>query len=416
MGDVVGTVAENLRTEGRPDEIRDWHELVRQYPEIPDKYHPQHPAVVAADNIDPVEDISIEERVDLRELSTVTIDPDYAHDHDDAISIREEEDGFRAWVHIADVAHYVPEGSAIDKEARNRGVTFYLGDNTRHMLPRRLAQDICSLSPGMDRAAFTVEMEMDESGGVQGYDVYRSVIESDAHLTYTHADALIDGSEEVLDWYKSENADTDTAWFQEICDGMKGFESVTTALRKDRWDQSLILNKRQSASSRVVEELMISANLVVGDYLRKEGAGMYRFEEAADAGWVNEVASDLAKMGYQTPEGLRNDPRRALNNFFDEVVDEEDESLAKKTVVTKLPRARYVEASEYNPAPHFGLGMEDYAHFTSPIRRYTDLVNHRIIAGTCEENKDTLSGIASYTSAQQGAADEAAMAWYDANT
>lgn len=397
-------------------EIVDWDELTSKFPEIPEKYDPQEPAYRQAQEISRDIESELDSRADLRDIPTVTIDPDYAHDHDDAISILEEEGGYRAFVHIADVAHYVDEGSPIDEAAKERGVTFYLGDNTRHMLPRRLAQDICSLAPGKDRLAHTVEMEMDETGEVLDFDVYRSVIESDAHLTYTHSDTLIENSGEIENWYRENGADHgDAQAFRAITRSVDNLEEVSQELREDRWDESLILNNRQSPSSRIVEEMMIKANKTVGDYLRREGIGGYRVEEAPERGWTEEVASEISQLGYEPPRDIHENPSRALNDFFAEKLEEEDEQQARTAVVTKLPPAKY-KARGQTPAGHYGLGKEDYAHFTSPIRRAVDLVNHRIVAGTFDGGRRELSRIADETSHQEEAADKAAIAWYDANT
>jgi len=400
----------------RPDEITSWHQLTSKYPEIPEKYHPQDPAYLQAEDISRDVESELGSRVDLRDLPTATIDPDYAHDHDDAVSMIEDEDGYTAFVHIADVAHYVEEGSPIDEKAKDRGVTFYLGDNTRHMLPRRLAQDICSLSPGADRLAHTVEMDVTEDGEVEDFDIYRSVIESDAHLTYTHSDRILENADSISEWYHENDIQHEDAQdFRGLAESLDSLDTVTENMREDRWDESLILNNRQSPSSRIIEEMMITANETVGEYLSDEGIGGYRVEEAPERGWTEEVASELSQLGYEPPAELHDNPARSLNNFFAEIVDEEDEKQARKAVVTKLPRARY-EARGITPAGHFGLGTQDYAHFTSPSRRAVDLVNHRIVADTFEGGREELSELAENTSDQQEAADEAAMAWYDANT
>lgn len=400
----------------RPEEITNWHKLTEEYPEIPEAYHPQDDAYIEASEITRDVQSELDSRVDLRNLPTATIDPDYAHDHDDAVSIIESEDGYKAFVHIADVAHYVDEGSDIDESAEERGVTFYLGDNTRHMLPRRLAQDICSLSPDEESLAHTVEMDITEDGEVTDFDIYRSVIESDAHLTYTHADRLLENSDEILEWYRDSNElDEEAEIFYELTSSLENLDKVTENMREDRWDSSLILNNRQSRSSRIVEEAMIEANGVVGDYLREQGMGIFRVETTPEKGWTDEVATELADLGYEPPQGLRSNPMRALNNFFKNTVEENDEKEARKSVVTKLPRAGYEERSDFK-AGHFGLGIMDYAHFTSPIRRAVDLANHRLVADTLEADKNELSELAEHVTSQQEAADYAAMAWHDANT
>jgi len=274
------------------------------------------------------------------------------------------------------------------------------------MLPRRLAQDICSLSPGADRLAHTVEMNVTEDGEVEDFGIYRSVIESDAHLTYTHSDSILENSDSISQWYRENNIQHEDAQdFRGLAESLDSLDTVTENMREDRWDESLILNDRQSPSSRIIEEMMITANETVGEYLSDEGIGGYRVEEAPERGWTEEVATELSQLGYQPPAELHDNPARSLNNFFAEVVDEEDEKQARKAVVTKLPRARY-EARGITPAGHFGLGTQDYAHFTSPIRRAVDLVNHRIVADTFEGGREEVSDIAEHVSDQQEAADD----------
>lgn len=408
----MASLIEQDDSDYRPEEITDWHQLTSKFPEIPEKYHPQDTAYLQAEEITRDIESELGSREDLRDLATVTIDPDYAHDHDDAVSM----EGDTAYVHIADVAHYVEPGSPIDEKAMDRGVTFYLGKNTRHMLPRRLAQDICSLAPGADRLAHTVEMDLNNEGEVEDFDIYRSVIESDAHLTYTHSDRILEDPDTIEEWYNKNGTEHESAsTFQDITTSLDSLNSVTESMREGRWGESLILNNRQSPSSRIIEEMMITANQTVGDYLREEGIGGYRVEEAPERGWVDEAVSEIAQLGYELPSNIHKNPSKVLNDFFADTVREEDEKQARKAVVTKLPRAKY-EARGLTDAGHFGLGTTDYAHFTSPIRRAVDLANHRIIAETFEGGRQDLSDLAEHVSSQQEAADKSAMAWYDANT
>lgn len=284
------------------------------------------------------------------------------------------------------------------------------------MLPRRLAQDICSVSPGADSLAHTVEMEMNSDGEVLDFDAYRSVIESDAHLTYTHSDAILDGFEAINENYMDNDVEHEEArMFNDIARSLDNLDGITQSIRENRWDESLLLNQRKSDSSRIIEEMMVTANKTIGKHLREEGIGAYRVEEAPEKGWTDEVATEFSRMGYEPPSDLHENPTKAINDFFADTIEPEDEKQAVKAVSTKLPRAKF-RARGQTPAGHFGLGALDYAQFTSPIRRVTDLVNHRIVAGTFDEGRGELSKIAENASEQYEAADNAAMAWYDANT
>lgn len=401
------------------EEITDIGELERVY-DIPEPHSPGEAAYEQAKDIEIDVESELGSRVDLRELSTIPIDPDDAQDHDDAISLVEEDGGYRAYVHIADVGHYVEPGSAIAESAEQRGVTFYLGDEeTRHMLPPRLAQEICSLKPDRDRLAHTVEFKMDENGKIQGEtDIYKSVVRSDARLTYTHADSIIDSADEILGFYDEnevehggdEEVENEIEGFQGMCEALMHLDSLTEKLRHDRWDQSLILNNRQSNSSRIVEEMMVSANMVVGDYLRENAPGIYRVHPV-EPGWTIKADRNLRDEGFDVPDDLHTRPKKALNDFFRDKVSDSDHEAAEKAVVTSLERAVY-EPMDGSTAFHFGLGMEDYAHFTSPIRRDTDLLNHWLISEALEGDIGGLERIAEHASEQQEEADKASKAWH----
>lgn len=410
------------------EEIESWGKLKEEFPEIPVPYSSKDSKILEA-AVSEAEDIELniedelEYREDLRELPTATIDPDYAHDHDDAVSLLEDGNGYRGWVHIADVGHYVEPGDPIDQAARERGVTFYLGDNTRHMLPDYLAQEICSLKPDTDRLAHTVEMKFDQAANLKDWDIYKSVIKSDAHLTYTHADRIINSSEQILE--RQDNLENEEATkFNELCTSLNNLDSLTQDLRNKRWNNSLILNERQSPSSRIVEEMMISANWTVGQYLREEkGIGMYRDEDSPQNGWTKDAAEEISALGFELPEKVHQRPhtKRVLNDFFEETdfeinsnLSEDTEKQVRKAVVTKLPRANYTESQDSNAVTHYGLGIGDYAHFTSPIRRYSDLVNHWILSGDFEDTHE-MPHIAENISSQQKAADESNRLWIDGN-
>jgi len=395
----------------RPEIIPIWNDLTDEYPEIPEAYHDMDDAVQEVRELSTDIESELESRRDLRDLSTVTIDPDYAHDHDDAVSLQKKEDGYKAHVHIADVGHYVDPGSAIDEEAEDRAVTFYLGDNTRHMLPPELAQDICSLAPGEEKLAHTVEMDLTEEGEVEAFDIYKSVIESDAHLTHSESERIIESSDVIFDWYEEDNT------LHEFAVTLDGLDKVTENMRENNWTDRLYMNKRNTGE-RIIEEMMVAANESVGDYLREQDVGIYRVEEAPDKDWEQEVQADLLELNYDLElDATEENPIPVINDFFEETVAEEDEEEVIKAVKTKLPRAKWSASSGSFPAGHFGLGSTDYAHFTSPIRRYVDLINHWIISGEIEDvDTENIDVIAEHASEQDKAAEDAAMAWPGANT
>ncbi len=340
------------------------------------------------------------ERHDLRGLRTFTIDPEDAKDFDDAISVQLEDGGTRVYVSIADVAHYVEEDSAIDQAAQHRGVTFYLGEQTRHMLPEPLAADVCSLVPEEDRLAHTVELLFGPTGRIEEYDLYKSLIRSDERLSYPYADDIIDGN-------------SDAAWDVqgELPWDLRVLDDLTADLREDRWDKSLILNEKNSASSRIIEELMLKANQTIAHHLQENGLpGLYRVEPRPHGEWTRRVEENLHANGVEREPGWlagRSDThaKEVLNELFENLNGAADE--ARIATVTELPRAEYAA----DRRPHFGLGFTHYAHFTSPIRRYPDLLLHRILDDSFSKDKTYLNTVASSVSQQEKNADRANAAW-----
>ncbi|MDY6770427.1 MAG: ribonuclease catalytic domain-containing protein [Candidatus Nanohaloarchaea archaeon] len=343
-------------------------EIASKY-NIPEPYDDSHPAVQEADGIEVDVEDELDDRVDLRGMPAFTVDPDDAKDYDDAITIEQEDDGYRAYVHIADVSHYVEQGSELDQAAKDRGVTFYLGENTRHMFPEELASDICSLVEGEDRLAHTVEMELgkDFNGDyeIQDFDIYESVIQVDEGLSYTEADHILENGDESYD--------------DELLDQLDLADDLTQDIRDDRWEYSLIINNDESPSSRVVEEMMLKANQAVARHLLDAGKpGIYRVEDHPDPEWEEEVEEDLAEEGYTKQAGWLSEadnPKKKLNEFFEQEINEEDDEEVKKAVITKMKPAEYSTRDD----THFALDFEKYAQFTSPIRRVGDLVNHRMV-------------------------------------
>jgi ribonuclease R len=402
--------------------------LERQENPIPEKYDPEGAAMNEAEDIlegyeEEVERVR-DDRVDLSEnVIGIANDPEDAKDHDDAYNVFRKKDGYKAQVHIADVTHFIPKDSAIDQEIRDRGVTFYLGDNTRHMAPEKLAQNVFSLAPGNDRLALTIEMEFDRNGNRESTDVYESVVRTE-HLTYPEVDSMIEDDipEDLKDEYSEEE-------LRSISENVSDAEELARMLREDRWGDSYLLNDKESFSSKIVEELMVEANNAVGDYLLdNKGVGVFRTEEEPDLGWTEDVAEILEGYGYNPndiSEEFHEEPAAALSEFFHMTPDsnpgvdtvEQDEEHVKEVrtdVVKKLERA------EYNPSVdgdrlHFALDLLDYSQATSPIRRATDLENHRLLKGNDWRWSD-LERIAERTTQQQRVAEEASRVWHDAIT
>lgn len=329
------------------------------------------------------------ERRDLRHLPTITIDGDDAKDFDDAITVERTDDGYRVWVHIADVSLYVEPGGAIDRQAAFRGNSVYLPGSVAPMLPHRLSSDVCSLRPREERAAVTVEMELAESGEVLRAVAYRSLIMSDARLTYAGVDAFLRGEDEV------EHAELVRDAFA-LSRRLKTRAAVRGKLelggREPEYEVGedgvpVAARVRRSTPARdLIEELMVLANEAVAKMLRRKGTGVFRVHERPDAEDMETLAERLAAIGLQaepTPENLGTIAQMAKNDAVGYLI------------LRSLPRAFY----SANPSGHFGLALEDYTHFTSPIRRYADLLVHRALLG--DELPPDLAGVAAHVSERE---------------
>ncbi len=346
-------------------------------------------------------------RRDLRELATFTIDPIAARDFDDAISAERQEDGgITVWVHIADVSAYVREGSPLDVEARERATSVYVPGAVEPMLPEALSSDACSLRPGKDRAAVTVELEL-HGAEVRRADFYRSCIRSDERLDYDRVDAIFAGREAAREpWAQPLAAarEASAALAQERLrhGGALTLESEEPEFEFDEHGEvSDIKGRVQTESHRLIEHLMIAANEAVARELeRKQAPCLYRVHERPRAASVERLVEQLASLGVATPAvGAQMSPAQAA-----ELVGEVSR-LVEAHVQRTIARARdgdtataptggrqaltglvlrSLQPAYYSPRNlgHAGLGSACYCHFTSPIRRYPDLVCHRALLAT----------------------------------
>jgi ribonuclease R len=302
------------------------------------------------------------EREDLRELTTWTTDPIDAQDFDDALSIEKREDEYVLHVHIADVTHYVHPESAMWEEAIERANTVYLPAYTVHMLPPILAETVCSLVPNEDRLAHTVEMHIDrETLSYEDIDIYKSVIESDERLTYSQAEARIDDPDAPL---HDENA--------------LAFELADRLHEQRKEDGSLVLNPSRDRAHTIIEESMLKANkAVTHELMWSRGVeAMYRVHPQPSPEEWNDALREVQELdGVSIPGSSWDDPRKAVNAAIESAPDRQLGKI-QRAVMKVMPRARYMN----DPfGGHHALNFEIYGHFTSPIRRLSDLVNHWIV-------------------------------------
>jgi ribonuclease R len=319
-------------------------------------------------------------REDLRELLTLTIDPEDARDFDDAISCVREGGGFRLWVHIADVSHYVPWDSAVDVEARHRATSVYLVDRVLPMLPEHLSNGICSLNPAEDRLTFTAEMLLDKTGLVEEYRLYPSVIRSDHRLSYGQVQGWLDEGgypdDETRRLIEEFRSVTSAVHDRRIARGGLDFETVEprVKLADDGTPIEVVLRKRTVATN-MIEEAMILANEVVARHMTSVAAPMlYRIHVDPDPDALQQVAVILKEFDYPIKDVTGATPR-TFQKIIAFAETRPEKLLINSLLLRALERARYEEYL----APHFGLASEAYCHFTSPIRRYPDLIVHRLL-------------------------------------
>ena len=328
-------------------------------------------------------------REDLRGLSAVTIDGEDAKDFDDAISIERKEGGYRLWVHIADVTHYVKPGSLLDREAARRGNSVYLPGTVAPMLPQSLSNDVCSLKPQVERATVTVEMEVSGSGEVESSRVYRSRTRSDARLTYEGVDAFLKGEAEVEqpELVKAAHELSRKLKMKAAVRGKLDFGGREPEYELDPEGVPLSSGVRRSTPAReLVEELMVLANESVATTLRRRGTGVFRVHDKPSVEDLETLKTRLAAVGLQaepTPENLGVISQMAKSDAVNYLI------------LRSLPRAFYTHQN----SGHYGLALENYTHFTSPIRRYADVLVHRALLG--DELPEDLTGVTAHISERE---------------
>ena len=318
------------------------------------------------------------DRVDLRGQLIFTIDPADAKDHDDALSIQKGEDGlWHVGVHIADVSHYVEEGGEIDQEAFKRATSVYLVDRVIPMLPETLSNDLCSLRPHEDRFAISLLLRIDGEGDVRGHELVRSVIRSAHKLAYEDAQAVIDGSGSV-----SEEADRAIRDLAALARKLRAKRKARGSIDFDLPEARVVLNTAGEPTDiqkvlrfeahRLIEDFMILANETVDRAAAERKLPfLRRVHEHPDGDRLEQLQKFLAGLGVRIPaEPTPKDLQEAISRFEDRP----EESLVSTVVLRSMKRARYSEKS----LGHFGLATDHYTHFTSPIRRYSDLVVHRL--------------------------------------
>lgn len=347
------------------------------------------------DKID--EDFSeeLKNRKDLRHLDIITIDGSDAKDLDDAVYVEKTEDGYKLFVSIADVSYYVRENTELDTEALKRGNSIYLVDRVIPMLPRKLSNNLCSLNPNEDKLTFTVEMDLDKKGKVVRNDFYKSVIKSKYRMTYENVNTILEKNEESEEYRnlydKYRKIDEMLKNMLELSKiirnnkkrrGSIDFElpEIKVVLDENKAVKDIVLRSRGEAE-RIIEDFMVIANETVAEKLFwEEIPAIYRVHEDPDKAKVQALNETLIKFGYSL-KGLEEIHPGKFQNIIERTTGLPEGYLIHKLILRAMQRARYANKN----LGHFGLASKYYLHFTSPIRRYSDLIVHRMLGRSIEK-------------------------------
>lgn len=377
----IGQVLDILGKAG--DNTTEMHAILAEfglpyvYPQAVEKAADKIPAEISEEEI--------AKREDFRKVTTFTIDPKDAKDFDDALSIRKLKDNlWEVGVHIADVTHYVKEGSIIDKEAEKRATSVYLVDRTIPMLPERLCNFLCSLRPHEEKLAFSVIFDITEKGEVKNSRIVHTIIYSDRRFTYEEAQQIIETRE---GGFKEEVLMMDT-----IAKALRERRFAAGAINFDRYEVKFEIDekgkpvsvyfKESKDANKLVEEFMLLANRTVAEKIGRVPKGKkakvlpYRIHDLPDPEKLDNLSQFIARFGYKLrTSGTKTDISKSINHLLDDIQGKKEENLIETVSIRAMQKARY---STHNIG-HYGLAFDYYTHFTSPIRRFPDMMVHRLV-------------------------------------
>ncbi|MFH1904484.1 MAG: ribonuclease R [bacterium] len=368
------------------------------------------PVIEECEKIDPfISKEEIRKRRNLTELTCFTIDPEDAKDFDDAVSIEKTENGsFLLGVHIADVDHYVNKNKHIDSQALSRGTSIYLPDRVIPMLPSKLSENLCSLKPDENRLTLTIMIKIDTQGNIREYEIFESLIKSKARLSYESAEELIHSnpvrSKKNSNWAEISSALKTMYKLSKILDkkrlerGYIDFDVPEVKISLDGNGKVLDIQKKKRLSSHIlIEEFMLLANQCVAEYITKNKTPMiYRVHETPDDLKIEDFALLAKTLNYKFDRNKSKNPKY-IQRFLHKTNGQKDHVLISQILLTCMQKAIY---STQNVG-HFGLALNCYTHFTSPIRRYPDLIVHRILKNKFKNRIDNLSEIAGIASERE---------------
>jgi len=404
--DVLGEVGDN---DTEMNAIMAEFGLPYRYPEAVEKAAETIPEAIPAEEV--------ARREDFRKVATFTVDPHDAKDFDDALSLRKLPNGrWEVGVHIADVTYYVKPGSLIDKEAEKRATSVYLVDRTIPMLPERLSNGLCSLRPNEDKCCYSCIFEMDNHAVVKKYRIVHTLINSDRRFAYEEVQDIIDGAEGD---FKEEILQLNAFAKQ-----LRQKRFAAGAINFDRWEMKFNIDekgkpigvyvKSATQSNQLIEEFMLLANRTVATHIGQSGAPktfVYRVHDLPDAEKLEDLMQFIKRFGYKMKaSGSKTEVAKSINNLLDQVQGKSEENLIETVAIRSMAKAIYSTVNK----GHYGLAFDYYTHFTSPIRRYPDMLVHRLLdrylAGGRSVSQDTYEEWCQHSSAMEQLAAQAERA------